>query len=114
MKPRMPLKEIIIFSLYHVIVRHTKIIKDLCKESTVQTHPCNENRVLPVKFFSQGKTCFHYRDGFAVYIDCIYVLALQRSFIILVSLTMTCFSKKIMISYTCIRGFMPNLHKKKS
>jgi hypothetical protein len=22
----------------------------------------NENRVFPVKFSSQGKTCFHYRD----------------------------------------------------
>ena len=29
---------------------------------TLQTHPCNENRVFPVNFFSQGKTCFHYRD----------------------------------------------------
>ena len=25
-----------------------------------------QNRVFPLKFFSQGKTCFHYRDGFAV------------------------------------------------
>ena len=25
---------------------------------------------------------------------------------------MTCFSEKMMISYSCIRGFMPNLHKK--
>ena len=23
----------------------------------LQTHPCNENRVFPVYFFSQGKTC---------------------------------------------------------
>ena len=30
--------------------------------ASLQTHPCNENRVFPVKFFSQGKTCFHYRD----------------------------------------------------
>ena len=37
--------------------------------STLQTHPCNENRVFPVKVFSQGKTCFHYRDGFAVYCE---------------------------------------------
>ena len=34
MKPCMQLKEIIIFSLKHVIVRPTKIIKDLCKAST--------------------------------------------------------------------------------
>ena len=44
---------------------------------TQQTHPCNENRVFPLKFFSQGKTCFHYRepcfhyrDGFAVFFFC--------------------------------------------
>ena len=29
---------------------------------TLQTHPCNENMVFPVKFFSQGKTCFHYKE----------------------------------------------------
>ena len=34
MKPHMPLYEIIIFSLYHVIVRPTKIIKNLRKAST--------------------------------------------------------------------------------
>ena len=28
-----------------------------CGCSTLQTHPCNENRVFPVYFFSQGKTC---------------------------------------------------------
>ena len=33
-KPRMQLKQIIIFSLYHVIVRPTKMIKDLFKAST--------------------------------------------------------------------------------
>ena len=74
----MQLYEIIIFTLYHVIVRPTKIIKDCCKASTL---------------------------------NAIYVLALQRSLIILVGLTMTCFSEKMMISYSFIRGFMPNLHK---
>ena len=34
MKPRMQLWEIIIFSIYYIIVRPTKIIKDLCKAST--------------------------------------------------------------------------------
>ena len=34
MKARMHLVEISIFSLNHVIVRPTKIIKDLCKAST--------------------------------------------------------------------------------
>ena len=34
------------------------------------------------------------------------------SLIILVGLTMTCFSEEIMVSYSCIRGFMPDLHKK--
>ena len=34
MKPSMHLVEISIFSLNHVIVRHTEIIKDLCKAST--------------------------------------------------------------------------------
>ena len=28
-------------------------------KTLLQTHPCNENRVFPVYFFSQGKTCFH-------------------------------------------------------
>jgi hypothetical protein len=31
-------------------------------DPALQNHPCNENRVFPVKFFSQGKTCFHYRE----------------------------------------------------
>ena len=30
------------------------------RRASLQTHPCNENRVFPVYFFSQGKTCFHY------------------------------------------------------
>ena len=34
MKPRMQLYEIIIFPLNQVVVRPTKIIKDLCKSST--------------------------------------------------------------------------------
>ena len=41
---------------------------------TLQTHPCNENRVpcneknrfFPVRKSSLGQPCFHYRDGFAV------------------------------------------------
>ena len=75
MKPRMQLYKIIIFSLKHVIVRPTKIIKDFCKDS-------------------------------------IYVLALHRSLIILVGLTMTYFNEKTMTSYSCIRGLLSNLHKK--
>ena len=46
------------------------------------------------------------------YIGSIYVLASQSFLIILVGLAMTCYSEKMMISYSCIRGFMPNLHKK--
>ena len=80
MKPHVHLAETSIFSLNNVIVRPTKIIKDLCKAST--------------------------------YIDFVYVLALKRSLIILVGLTMTWYSEKMMISYSCIGGFMPNLHKK--
>ena len=34
MKPRMQLWEIVIFSQKHVIVRPTRIIKNLCKSST--------------------------------------------------------------------------------
>ena len=30
--------------------------------TTLQTHPCNENRVFPARLFSQGKTSFHYKD----------------------------------------------------
>ena len=45
-------------------------------------------------------------------INAIYVLALQRSLIILVSPKLTCYSEKMMISYSYIRGFMPKLHKK--
>ena len=41
-----------------------------------------------------------------------YLLALQRSLIILIDPTMTRYSEKMMISYSCMRGFMPNLHKK--
>ena len=35
-------------------------------EHVLRTHPCNENRVFPVRKTSQGKPCFHYRDGFAM------------------------------------------------
>ena len=31
-------------------------------KSTMQTHPCNENRFFPVRISSQGKPCFHYRE----------------------------------------------------
>jgi hypothetical protein len=39
---------------------------------TLQTHPCSHcrdpcNRFFPVRKTSQGKPCFHYRDGFAVH-----------------------------------------------
>ena len=33
--------------------------------------PCNENRIFPVGNTTQGKPCFHYRDGFAVYVKSI-------------------------------------------
>ena len=39
-------------------------------------------------------------------------LSLQRSLIILVGQTMMYFSEKVMIFYSCIGAFMPNLHKK--
>ena len=38
-------------------------------------------------------------------VDSIYVLALQRSLIILVGLTMACFSEKMMISCSCISTY---------
>ena len=38
--------------------------------------------------------------------------SLRRLFIILVGLTMTSFSEKMLISNICIRGLMPNLIKK--
>ena len=48
------------------------------RTNTLQTHtwsfsdrenrvPCNENRFFPVRKTSQGKPCFHYRDGFVVH-----------------------------------------------
>ena len=36
-------------------------------QTTLQTHPCSHCRFFPVRISSQGKSCFHYRDGFAVY-----------------------------------------------
>ena len=30
--------------------------------------PANGNRFFPVRKSTQGKPCFHYRDGFAVYV----------------------------------------------
>ena len=44
------------------------------------------------------------------WIDNIYLMALKSSLIILVGLTMVCFNEKMMISYSCIRCFMPKLH----
>ena len=38
--------------------------RDPCNENRV---PCNENRFFHVRKTSQGKPCFHYRDGFAVH-----------------------------------------------
>jgi hypothetical protein len=34
----------------------------------ISWYPCNGNRFFPVGNTTQGKPCFHYRDGFAVYI----------------------------------------------
>ena len=53
----------------HLYLKPTEIHEDDYFQNIphCKTHPCNENRVFPVKFFSQGKTCFYYRDGFAVH-----------------------------------------------
>ena len=45
-----------------IIRRYNEIL------TTLQTHSCNENKFFPVRISSQGKPCFHYRDGFAVYL----------------------------------------------
>ena len=68
------------FSLYHVIVRPTKIIKDLCKASILG--------------------------------DSIYTCTRFKEVLInLLGLTMTCFSERMMISYSYICGFMLNLQE---
>ena len=36
------------------------------KPVSVSLDPCYENRFFPVGNNTQGKPCFHYRDGFAV------------------------------------------------
>ena len=36
------------------------------KPVSISWDPCNENRIFPVGNTTQGKPCFHYRDGFAV------------------------------------------------
>ena len=36
------------------------------KPVLITWNPCSENRLFPVRKTSQGKPCFHYRDGFAV------------------------------------------------
>ena len=33
----------------------------------ISQDPCNKKRFFPVRKTTQGKPCFHYRDGFAVY-----------------------------------------------
>ena len=52
------------------------------------------------------------KSSFFHYTMSSYVLALQRSLIILVGQTMAWNSETNMIFYTCIHGFMPNSHKK--
>ena len=42
------------------------------KPAFITGFPGDENRFFPVRKTTQGKPCFHYRDGFAVYLclDC--------------------------------------------
>ena len=46
------------------------------------------------------------------YLSMYWLYRIQRSLIILVGLTMTLFSEKMLISTRCVCGFMPNLYKK--
>ena len=57
------------------------------------------------------KTFHHqtYQDYSGTLLNAVYLLALQSSLKILVDLTMTLYSEKMMISHSC---FIPSLHKK--
>ena len=64
---------------------------------------------LSKKFFLRDSTKFqHWKMTLKIRI----FRCLRRLFIILVSLTMTLFSEKMLISSRCIHGFMSNLIKK--
>ena len=60
-------------------------------------------------FFWKDSTNFLHRK---MTLEVRILRCLRRLFIILVSLTMTLFSEKMLISHICIRGLMPNLIKK--
>ena len=41
------------------ILKYSSLLYHAQLFTTLQTHPCNENRVFPVSFSQQGKPCFH-------------------------------------------------------
>ena len=48
---------------FTIIIKITTLFYDLTKDSIhCKPKPCKAHRELPVSQFSQGKTCFHYRE----------------------------------------------------
>ena len=97
----MHLLEISIFSLNNDLVRLTEIMNNLVKDL----------KILSLKvIFKCLKLVQSFQKKFSV--KYLYAQFLSALFIILVSLTMTTFSEKMLISTRCIHGFMSNLIKK--
>ena len=88
--------EMSIFSLNNDLVRLTKILNNLAKDLKILSLKVTFQCLKLVKSF-QKKICEEY---------------LSAVFIILVSLRMTLFSEKVLISKRRIIGLMPNLTKK--
>ena len=117
-KPCMHLWEINIFSLDNVVVRLTKIMNwadknwahylenKVLKSQSIQKISLVKVDLL-VKFSSQKKSSERFRT-----LKVRIFQSLRRLFIILVGLTMTWFSEKMLISKIGRHGLMPNLIKK--
>ena len=123
MKPCLHLVEISIFSLNLVIVRPTKYMNRADKKQAqfqeikylknpiFQKYFIIVGLLVKYSFFEKDSSNFEHRK---MILKVQNLKCSRRLFIILVSLTMTCFSEKMLVSTICIHGFMSNFIKKSS
>ena len=108
-KPLMHLLEISIFSLNHDILRLTKIMNNLVKDLKILSFKAIFQCLNLVETFKK-KICEEYLIRRPTYK--LILRSLTRLLIILVSLTRSLFSEKMLISNRCISALMPKLIKK--
>ena len=116
MKPCMHIVKISVFSLNNVIARLTKILIFKVIFRCWKLVESFQIFFLLEEYWTRrpnfSKRCFWKVWFLKYFIFKKWAQFLSALFIILVSLTMTLFSKKVLLSNRCIHGFMPNSQKK--